>query len=155
MIAFSAVGDKGLVWIGIALFFCAVPKWRRAGLGMLLALLLAHVIGNICLKNLISRPRPYVVYPAVVLKIPALQEFSFPSGHTIAAFAAVFSLPSDMGAVKRGLALLAVCIGLSRLYLFMHYPSDVLGGAVIGAIIGYSVTCIPWLKMRKSVDKTS
>lgn len=146
MIALSAAGDKGLIWIGIALVLCAFPKWRSAGLAMLLALGLAHVIGNLFLKNLIGRPRPFVMHPAIELKIPPPNEFSFPSGHSITAFAAVFALPSSLGTLKRVLALLAVGIAFSRLYLFMHYPSDVLGGVVLGMIIGYSVSCIPALK---------
>lgn len=155
MIALSSAGNYGLIWILIALVFCVVPKWRKAGLGILLALALAHIVGNMFLKNLIARPRPYVIHPGIDLKIGHLKEFSFPSGHTITSFAAVFALPSDLGAIKRVLALVAVGIAFSRLYLFMHYPSDVLGGALIGMIIGYSVTCIPWFKIIKNVDKAS
>ncbi len=155
MIALSRSGDHGAVWIFMALLLCMVPKWRKAGLGMLLALLAAHLLGNVLLKNLVARPRPYVAYPGIELKIPPLQEFSFPSGHTIASFAAVFSLPGSMGTLKRALVLLAVSIAVSRMYLFMHYPSDVLGGAALGMIIGYSVTCIPWSGKHKYVDKPS
>lgn len=155
MIALSSAGDHGLIWIIIALCFCMFPKHRKAGVGILLALILAHGVGNLFLKNLIARPRPFIAYPGIPLKIPPPQEFSFPSGHTITAFAAVFAIPSSMGAIKRLLVILAVAISFSRLYLFMHYPSDVLGGALIGMIIGYSVSCIPGLKSKKNVDKTS
>lgn len=155
MIALSTVGNYGLIWIGIALVLCAFPKWRKAGLAMLLALLAAHVVGNLFLKNLIGRPRPYIAYPAWQFKIPAIEEFSFPSGHTIASFAAVFSLPSALGALKRSLAVVAVAISFSRLYLFMHYPSDILGGLLLGVAIGCSVASIPWFKMAHNVDKTS
>ncbi len=155
MIALSTAGNYGLIWIGIALVLCAVPKWRKAGLGMLLALLLAHIVGNLFLKNLTARPRPYLAYPAWQFKIPPLEEFSFPSGHTIASFAAVFSLPKALGTLKRSLVVLAVGISFSRLYLFMHYPSDVLGGAFLGIAIGYSVASIPWFKTTRNVDKTS
>lgn len=155
MIALSGAGEYGAVWVAVALTLCMMPKWRRAGAGMLLALVLAHLLGNVFLKNLVARPRPYVAYPGISLKIPPLNEFSFPSGHTITAFAAVFSLPRSLGTLKRSLAILAVAIACSRLYLFMHYPSDVLGGALLGMIIGYSVTCIPWFNAYKNVDKPS
>lgn len=155
MIALSRAGEYGVVWIAIAIILCVLPKWRKAGIGMVLALVLAHLLGNVLLKNLIARPRPYVTYPEIVLKIPPLKEFSFPSGHTITAFAAVFSLPRPLGILKRGLAVLAVSIACSRLYLFMHYPTDVLGGALLGMIVGYSVTCIPWFQVNKNVDKPS
>ncbi len=155
MIALSGIGDHGLIWIAVALALCASPRQRRAGIGILLALLLAHLLGNVFLKNLIARPRPYLAYPEIVLKIPPLNEYSFPSGHTITAFAAVFSLPRSLGALKRALAVLAVGIACSRLYLFMHYPTDILGGALLGMVIGYSVTCVPWFKVNKCVDKPS
>ncbi len=155
MIALSTAGNLGLVWIIIAVFFCTIPKWRKAGIAMLLALLVSHIFGNLFMKNLIARPRPYVVYPGINLKIPPLEEFSFPSGHAITAFASVFALPSSLGTIKRALAVLAVGISFSRLYLFMHYPSDVLGGALLGMVIGYSVACIPLFDINKNVDKTS
>lgn len=155
MIALSGIGDHGMIWIATALVLCAFPRWRKAGIGILLVLFIAHLTGNVFLKNLIARPRPYLVYPEIVLKIPPLNEYSFPSGHTITAFAAVFSLPHSLGALKRALAVLAVGIACSRLYLFMHYPTDVFGGALLGIAIGYSVTCIPWFKVNKYVDKPS
>lgn len=155
MIALSTLGNNGLIWICIALVLCVQPRWRRAGVGMLLALLIAHVVGNVFLKNLFVRPRPYMVYNAVSLKILPLQEFSFPSGHAIASFAAVFSLPGTLRLLRRTLVPLAVGIAFSRLYLFMHYPSDVVGGMLLGMLIGYSVTSIPWLKTNGNVDKTS
>lgn len=155
MIGLSTIGNYGLIWIAIALVLCTRPQWRRAGVGMLLALLFAHLVGNVVLKNLIARPRPYIAYAAHQLKILPLEEFSFPSGHAITSFAAVFSLPAAMGTLRRGLALLAAGIAFSRLYLFMHYPSDVVGGALIGVAIGYAVISIPGLKMNSNVDKTS
>lgn len=148
MVGLSTLGDHGLVWILIALGLCAMPKWRRAGLAMLAALLLAHLTGNVLLKNLIGRPRPYLAYPGISLKIPPLNEFSFPSGHTIAAFAAVFALPPSLGGLKRTLSVLATAVAFSRLYLFMHYPSDVLGGALLGVAIGAAVSRIPWFRLK-------
>lgn len=155
MIALSSAGDHGLIWIAVALILCMMPRYRRSGVGIVLALVMAHLLGNVLMKNLVARPRPYMAYSEIILKIPPLNEFSFPSGHTITAFAAVFSLPRSLGALKRALAVLAVGIACSRLYLFMHYPSDVLGGALLGMIIGYSVTCIPWFQVDTNVDKPS
>jgi len=148
MIAVSTLGNHGLIWIAVALALCLSPRWRRAGLGMLTALLIAHLAGNVLLKNLVARPRPYVAYPDLPLRIPRLNEFSFPSGHTITAFAAVFSLPAALGTLKRALAVLAVVMGCSRLYLLMHYPSDVLGGALIGLLIGAGVARWPVFSVK-------
>ena len=132
----TRLGDNGLIWIIIAVIFIVLKKYRTDGVTMLLALVLCVLIGNLGLKPLVARARPFAPNPDITLLIPRPADFSFPSGHTMSSFAAatvIFCKDRRMG-IWAGL--LAVVIAFSRLYLYVHYPSDVLGGAIIGIILG-------------------
>ena len=87
---------------------------------------------------LIGRARPCVVYPAVELLIPPPLDASFPSGHTAASFAAVFALKASGSPLWKPALVLAATIAFSRLYLYVHWPSDVLGGILLGAACGWA-----------------
>lgn len=142
MVLFTRLGDKGLVWLLVAgpmLFF---KRSRPAGLAMLLSLTLALILGNGLLKHLGKRDRPCWKDDSVSLLIPLPSDYSFPSCHTYASFAASVSLlpfaPPVLTAAAVGLA---AVIGFSRLYLFVHYLSDVVIGGILGALTGMSVIC--------------
>lgn len=132
----TALGNSGFLWFAAALALLCTKKYRRQGLVLLAGLALGVLVGNVCLKNLIARPRPCWLEPGVPLLIPVPQDYSFPSGHTMAAvIGAVILTGTDR---RFGLAAipLAVLIAFSRLYLYVHFPSDVLGAAAIGLLIG-------------------
>ena len=138
---FTASGDNGFLWIacsGVMLFF---KRWRRIGAAALVALLLTFVSGEIVLKNLVARPRPFLEIDAVVSLLPMQGGFSFPSGHTASAFAAasVYLRGAPTRWAKILFLLLAALMGFSRLYVGVHYLSDVLAGAVLGFIWGLLV----------------
>ena len=136
MPAITSLGNGGIIWIAIALIFVAIKKYRPAGFAILAALLMHLLICNIMLKPLIARIRPCDINTAVELLIPRPKDYSFPSGHTSASFAAsTVILYADR---RMGIAavILAAAIAFSRLYLYVHYPSDILGGAVIGIAFG-------------------
>ena len=131
----SYLGSGAFIWIVTALVFLCTKKYRAAGVTVIIALLLCGLIGNIILKPLIARPRPYEVHD-IALLIPLLTDYSFPSGHTMSSFAAsvvIFHKDKLFGSFA---FLLGSLIAFSRLYLFVHYPTDILGGIVIGTIIG-------------------
>ena len=116
---------------------------------MLVSLLVTFLIGEIGLKNLIMRERPLVADPTVQQLIPLPSGSSFPSGHTASSFTAAWILwKADRKFGAAGLAL-AVCIGFSRLYLFVHYPTDVLGGAVLGIACAQGIYLLAKRYMRK------
>ena len=116
---------------------------------MLVSLLVTFLIGEIGLKNLIMRERPLVADPTVQQLIPPPSGSSFPSGHTASSFTAAWILwKADRKFGAAGLAL-AVCIGFSRLYLFVHYPTDVLGGAVLGIACAQGIYLLAKRYMRK------
>ncbi len=138
-------GDDGIFWIACAVILLLIPKTRRTGLGMGIALAMGLVICNIILKPVVGRIRPYdfqeqynnVIIPML---ISGLSDFSFPSGHTTAAFAAMMGLFLATDKRKSWPALIfAVVMGLSRIYLGVHYPSDVIAGAAIGTLGSFAV----------------
>lgn len=144
MPAVSRLCDHGEIWILLALVLLALKKHRRTGAALAAALVLDLVCCNLLLKPLVGRIRPFAVSGAALLVPPPL-DASFPSGHTAASFAAVFALRASGSRLWRPALALAVVIALSRLYLYVHWPSDVLAGAVLGAALGYAGT---WLVRR-------
>jgi undecaprenyl-diphosphatase len=126
--------NKGLITLGILL--AVYPKTRTYGFLLLAALAVDAVVLNLGLKNLVQRVRPYDQFPDLILLIEKQVDFSFPSGHSGCAFAAagVFLLapPKGKRAFGWGMLILAVIIGFSRLYVGVHFPTDVLAGAAIG-----------------------
>ena len=150
MIFFTNLGEYGAVWILTAILLLCFQKYRRYGALMLVSLLVTFLIGEIGLKNLIMRERPLVADPTVQQLIPLPSGSSFPSGHTASSFTAAWILwKADRKFGAAGLAL-AVCIGFSRLYLFVHYPTDVLGGAVLGIACAQGIYLLAKRYMRKS-----
>lgn len=138
MVWISALGNAGFIWLIVtAVFFCLRSR-RRMGAALFLALTLCVLIGNIALKNLVARPRPFVDFPDVVLLISPPGEFSFPSGHTLSSFAAAGVIFAAHRRLGIGAFCLAGLIGFSRMYLFVHYPSDVLAGALLGLGIAWA-----------------
>lgn len=138
MKAASKLGDAGFVWILLTGVLLMIPKTRKVGILVSVALLLDVLTCNVILKPLIARTRPYDVNKAVELLIRAPRDYSFPSGHTAASFAAAAAL---WFADKKKLAIpalvLAVLIAFSRMYFYVHYPTDVLGGAILGMVCGW------------------
>lgn len=131
------LGNGGWFWIVLALLLCGFRRTRRAGLAAGAALLLSLLVNNLLLKNLVARVRPYEVIQGLRILIPPPQDFSFPSGHAGASFAAAAAMyPYLRHPYGRGLLILAGLIALSRLYLGVHYPTDVLAGALIGTLLG-------------------
>ncbi len=142
----TALGNKGIFMIIVAALMVCFKKTRKAGIMMGIALLLGLVLGNGLLKNLFGRVRPYDLEGALVtdLLIKAPHDYSFPSGHTLAAFefASVMVICRKMIPGKNAVAIasvvLAVLIAFSRLYLYVHFPSDILGGAILGTLFGFA-----------------
>ena len=147
-------GDKGIFWIAVALILIIIKKTRKTGVMMGTALLLGLIIGNVILKNAIARTRPYDVNTAMQaeLLVKALSDFSFPSGHTLASFEAATVLMIRDKRFGIPALILAILIALSRLYLYVHYPTDVLAGALLGVFIGI-FACFLVDKIYKRFEK--
>lgn len=135
----TAFGDSGIFWIALSLLLLIPRQTRRIGATALGALLIGALITNVALKHLVARTRPYEVIDGLVLLIEKQSDFSFPSGHACASFAAAGvywrMMPRKYGVP---LLILAVLIAFSRLYVGVHYPSDVLAGLLIGLFAAWA-----------------
>lgn len=133
MIFITYLGEFGWLWILWALLLLCKKKYRSYGILMLCSLLLTFLIGEICLKNIVGRVRPCDVQASLSILIPRPDGFSFPSGHAASSFtAAVILFHANR---KWGICalVLASLIAFSRIYLYVHFPTDVLAGICLGA----------------------
>ncbi len=145
------LGNAGMIWIVICIVLLVRKSTRKIGYMGLAALLGSLLVNNNLLKNLVERPRPYDIIEGLQPLVARPKDFSFPSGHTGSSFAAatVFyrNLPKKYGV---WMMLLAVLMGLSRLYVGVHYPTDVLAGMLLGITLGYAAEgFVNWLEKRK------
>jgi len=138
----SYLGNRGQIWIFAGIIMLFLKKYRKCGFAVLSALILCLIIGNGILKNLIARERPCWIDTGIDLIINTPKDYSFPSGHTLSSFAAslcIFEHHKSIGIIA---LVLASLIAFSRLYLFVHFPTDIIGGIIIGIIISYSAVKI-------------
>lgn len=135
----SLAGSYSLIWLVIAAALLARKTTRWAGAAAVVSIVLAEIVVAF-LKPIFMRPRPFMVDPSVTPIIDPPGDWSFPSGHTVVAFACAVAIAMSLGAKRWRIwppvALLAALMAFSRLYLFVHWPTDVLAGAVLGAFIG-------------------
>ena len=136
--AISRTANHGELWIILAVILLLIRGQRKYGASVACGLILDLVSCNIILKPLIGRIRPFAVNGLVELLIAAPTDASFPSGHTAASFAAVFALKMAGSPLWKPALAVALVIAFSRLYLYVHWPSDVLGGALLGAAVGWA-----------------
>ena len=134
----TRTADHGELWIILALVLLAIRSQRKYGAAVACGLVLDLVSCNLLLKPLVGRIRPFAVNTAVELLVKAPLDASFPSGHTAASFAAVFALKAAGSPLWKPALAVAVVIAFSRLYLYVHWPSDVLAGALLGAAVGWA-----------------
>ena len=134
------LGDAGMIWIGICLCLLFSKKYRRGGMMLAAGLILGVIIGNGILKNLIARPRPCWLDENSSLLVAMPKDYSFPSGHTLSSVSAATILTKVNKKFAFFAVPLAVLIAFTRLYIFVHFPSDILGGLVLGLIIGLFVS---------------
>ena len=161
------LGDSGLIWILITLVFLCVKRLRLIGIASGIALLFVAIFGEFGIKLLVARPRPFMADPSIELIISAPRGYSFPSIHSAFSFAAativcaVPALNKKHGketsklawAIIIGIVILAVLIAFSRLYVQVHFPSDVLAGSLFGILCGIAALMITEHFIRKRFEK--
>ena len=146
MIVLSTIGDAGLLWIGVAILLICMKKYRKCGLQVAVAMLLTFIVGNLILKNMIHRDRPCWIDPSITLLVKSPSDYSFPSGHSMNGFTASVSILLCDKKLGIPAVILAAAIAFSRLYNFVHFPTDVIAGIVIGIV---SALFVNYLFQRK------
>lgn len=142
MIFITNLGNKGFIWVVLAIFLLIFPKTRRTGIAVTFALILELILCNGLLKPLVGRTRPFDINTDVALLIHPPADFSFPSGHTASSFAAASALCFAKSRLRFPALILAALIAFSRLYLYVHFPSDVLVGILLGILTGAAGTLL-------------
>ena len=153
MTGISALGNKGFIWIAIGIVFLCMgwkkKVWRDRGFLVLFSLAANFLACNVVLKPLVDRTRPYYVLDYTPL-IPPVGDPSFPSGHTSASFAAataIYAINRKWGAAAY---VFAAIMGFSRLYLGVHFPTDVAAGALVGwAAAMVIIRIFSWKEKKK------
>lgn len=143
----TLLGSGGAIWLLAAGGMLCTKKYRRQGVILLAGLAVGVLVGNVCLKNLIARPRPCWLDNSVKLLVSSPTDYSFPSGHTLASTIGATVLTKTDRRFGWAAIPIAAIIAFSRLYLFVHFPSDILAGAVLGVAIGEAVY---YLGLRRS-----
>lgn len=163
---FAFVGDNGYLSLLIAFIMLCFSKTRKCGVCIVFAIGFGALFTNLIIKDIVARPRPYASEIQAFtdwwnrVGAPLESEFSFPSGHTTAAMASMTALCIAIGKKRKWLiapsALYVVLMGASRNYLMVHYPSDVIGGIIIGGIaatLACTIVFAIWKKLEKNAEK--
>lgn len=154
MAFFTIIGEAGMLWIALALMFFVIKKTRLMGWTMFQALAFEGIISELIIKNLVQRQRPFLYRPEIDTIVNRPTSFSFPSGHTCTAFAcstAIFCYNKKLGIAAY---ILSVLIGFSRNYFFIHFPTDVLCGAIEGILLGLlAAVVVKWLNEKLFAKK--
>lgn len=130
----TTIGDVGAIWILIGILLLFTRKFRTIGILTLSVLLLNAILGEGILKNLIARPRPFNILEGLDIIVRKPSSYSFPSGHTSSAFAAALMLGHYFKKYRWYIYIFAGLTAFSRIYLLVHYPSDVFGGILLGTV---------------------
>jgi len=146
----TALGNAGIIWLLWAVVLIFIKRYRKYGIILFIALLAGLIIGNGILKNIVERPRPCWLDESVVLLIQNPKDFSFPSGHTLSSVIAAVVLTAANK--KFGIAAIPIAclIAFSRMYLYVHFPSDVITSVILGIII--ALVILKLLANRKWIN---
>lgn len=141
---YTTLGNAGILFITLGLLMLLFKKTRRMGVTVLAALVIGFVCTNLILKNLVGRDRPWVHLQQLLVLIEEHDPNSFPSGHTTSAFAFAGAVlcTAPRRWMKWTALVMAVLMGFSRLYVGVHYPSDVLVGVIVGLLAGWAASLI-------------
>lgn len=159
MYFFTCLGNAGIFWILLALALLTVlpKKYRKVGLTMAIALILSLIMCNGVMKNFYHRVRPFVTDPTLQETelygiFATIHDWSFPSGHTSASFAAAVAMFMWYKKEGTGALIIAALVSISRLYLTVHYPTDVIASLILGSLYGviaYFITVALFNKFPK------
>lgn len=149
MKAASFLGNWGLLWLALCVGLLVFAKTRRSGLCTLVSVAAEYAVCDLVIKKLVQRPRPYLVIADLQCLVAAESSTSFPSGHAASSFVCAYILTRSFGKKGAWAYVPAALIALSRIYVGVHYPSDVLCGALLGTLIGVAL----WPLLQRAFDR--
>lgn len=149
MKAFTMAGNGGILWIILGIVLLFTKKTRPIGVAALLSLALVAIINNEIIKPIVERPRPFTS-AEIELLIAAPGGYSFPSGHTSSSFAAATAIFIKNRKIGTAALICAALIGFSRMYFFVHFPSDVFVGMIEGILVAVLVTYLLDYALKKA-----
>ena len=152
MIFITHLGDHALIWVIISMILIMFKKTRCIGLMMITTLCLSGVINTLLIKNIVCRERPFNVIEGLTCIIKAPTDYAFPSGHSASASGCALIIYRNNKKYGIFTLILALLIALSRLYVGVHYPSDVLFGCLSGMLIAQLVNFIFCKYLRKVLN---
>ena len=132
----TLLGEGGIFWIAVAVILLFFKQTRRSGICIGASLLIGVIVGNGIIKNVVARPRPYDAIAGIESVVSHLSDYSFPSGHSLCCFEAATALAMNRTKWAIPAYVGAVLVAVSRLFLFVHYPTDVICGALLGVLFG-------------------
>ena len=135
----TSLGNGGFIWIVISIILLIPKKTRKVGVLSICSLLLCYVTNDLIIKKLVARERPFNQFSELIPLIKKPVDFSFPSGHSASSFASAGILFRYLDK-KYGIIVLAALIAFSRLYLGVHFPSDVIAGIIMGLLSSYIIS---------------
>lgn len=138
----TVFGDMGFIWVVLAILLMTKEKYREMGIMIMITLFFTTFIGEIIIKNIFKRKRPFNNLTEQSLLIKKPLTYSFPSGHTASSFAVAGVFMSYDSKLSLYITILASLITFSRLYLNVHYPSDVFFGGILGVTCSFLIRCI-------------
>lgn len=145
LMCITKLGDAGIFWILLCGALLISRKYRKTGVLLLITLAVDVLLCNVILKNVVARTRPFDINTTVEFLIDRPYGYSFPSGHTAVSFASAGALYFRKEKFRHAALVLAALIGFSRVYFYVHYPTDILGGIATGL----ASSAIAYLIFRK------
>lgn len=147
----SLLGEGGIFYICISVGLIIFKRTRKTGLMLALSLVIGFFVCNVILKPLVARPRPFTLRDIQLIASPP-QDFSFPSGHTVVAFESAMVFLMRNKKAGEAFLILAFLISFSRMYMYFHFPTDIIGGIVVGVLSGLvSVSLVNLIYNNKNI----
>ena len=145
----------GVIWTILGWILIFTKKYRFNGISIITALTVTVIISEFIIKPLFLRERPYMLNPDFVLLIPEPSGTSFPSSHTSTSFASALQFFGINRKAGIAAMIFAAIVAFTRLYLYVHFPTDILGGIILGVIMGFATIIVGKKIRQKTAERTS
>lgn len=151
---FTACGDNGYIWIALCILLLCIPKTRKIGFYAALTLIVEFILNDVVIKDIIARERPFIQHSGIDTIIKQPSGYSFPSGHSASSFATATAVFLHNKKIGIPCLIAAAFIAFSRLYFYVHFPSDVIIGSLLGICIAVVIhKLLDYIISKKAVNK--